>query len=514
VKSGLLHPEYRASVLGKANYTRPVLDQAYISPDSHFKIHYTLTGSDAVNPADLNANSIPDYVDEAAWAAEYSYRLLVDTLGFAPPPPDDNIDGPEIDLYIRNWNGQYYGMTYPENEVPATPMEYDYTAYTVVDNDYQELVYYTRGLNGLHVTVAHEFFHIVQLGYNWRPSNGLPGIRTGDGDRYFLEWSAVWFEERSFPQTDDYYQYFFQFFYYPTKSLWYSNYDYALGLFLIYLTRQYGDAIVPEVWEGIKTTHALASLESVLEQHDAELATVWNRFYRSCYYTGYRFVAELAPVPEAADFPTLRFQHGSEFTLQDQTKFTNNCEPFSTNPVKFTISRPMYIGVEKPGQNYPDLLLSGILDKYSTRDVLMDLDVSNDFLIGEAGSVDTLILFLTNTSQSDTYDFSLTVAEFPEPVLPSEFLTLYPNPCDVSNTCDLQLKVFIGKPVAEICFQIYDLLGRELYKHSISQFFEVGEYRVSLPLRALAEINLASGIYFCTLDVDGRRVHRPFTVLK
>ena len=158
-------------------YQRPVLPQVYNAAEGHFQFHYTNTGTDAVAQVYTNPDGVPDFIYEAGRCAERVYRLLIDTLGFQPPP-SDGIDGDATDIYVKNWGGSAYAYTYPENEVTATPRLYDYTAYTVIDNDYYE--YFTAGLNGLRVTLAHEYFHVVQLGYNWWQSNNLPGATNGD----------------------------------------------------------------------------------------------------------------------------------------------------------------------------------------------------------------------------------------------------------------------------------------------------------------------------------------------
>jgi len=174
-------------------YSRPSLPLSYQSAGSHFLIHYTLEGYDAVDSTTTNADGVPDFVYETAQAAERSYSLLIDTLGFQSPPVDD-IFSRETDIYIINLGGAAYAYTYDENPVQATDRPYDYTAYTVIDNDF--VGYLTTGLNGLRVTVAHEFFHVVQLGYNWWEGNRLANSGGGrtSADDYFLEWCSTWFE--------------------------------------------------------------------------------------------------------------------------------------------------------------------------------------------------------------------------------------------------------------------------------------------------------------------------------
>lgn len=71
-----------------------------------------------------------------------------------------------------------------------------------IDNSYYESSYYTRGINALKVTLAHEFGHAVQL-----LSYGL-----WDEDIWFYEMTSIWLEEAVFDDVNDYYAYIPRFF--------------------------------------------------------------------------------------------------------------------------------------------------------------------------------------------------------------------------------------------------------------------------------------------------------------
>ena len=78
-------------------YQRPVLPQVYNAAEGHFQFHYTNTGTDAVAQVYTNPDGVPDFIYEAGRCAERVYRLLIDTLGFQPPP-SDGIDGDATDF--------------------------------------------------------------------------------------------------------------------------------------------------------------------------------------------------------------------------------------------------------------------------------------------------------------------------------------------------------------------------------------------------------------------------------
>ncbi len=75
-------------------------------------------------------------------------------------PPSDNGAGGDnkYDVYIQNQGGGVYGYTEWESKVGSV----NWTSFMVIDNDY--IGYYSTGLDGMKVTVAHEFHHGIQLG--------------------------------------------------------------------------------------------------------------------------------------------------------------------------------------------------------------------------------------------------------------------------------------------------------------------------------------------------------------
>ncbi|MEK7726775.1 MAG: hypothetical protein AAB354_00110, partial [candidate division KSB1 bacterium] len=58
-----------------------MLPRSYTTSDNRFRIHYTISGSDAVATTSTNPDGVPDFVYEAGKAAKRAYTLLVDTLG-------------------------------------------------------------------------------------------------------------------------------------------------------------------------------------------------------------------------------------------------------------------------------------------------------------------------------------------------------------------------------------------------------------------------------------------------
>ncbi|HDL18375.1 MAG TPA: hypothetical protein ENH29_04920, partial [Bacteroidetes bacterium] len=166
---------------------RPNLPYSYMSPEGLFKLHYATAGYNAVNNTDADGNGVPDYVEEAGKIFDYCYHFEIDTLGYKKPPVDD-VNDPAVDVYFSN--SVDYGETRWDESGTSVP------SYIIMNNDFSEMNLPTRGLDGVRVTAAHEFFHVIQLGYIVR-----------EMDFYFFEMCAVWMEDRIYDNINDYYQY-------------------------------------------------------------------------------------------------------------------------------------------------------------------------------------------------------------------------------------------------------------------------------------------------------------------
>jgi hypothetical protein len=157
-------------------------------------VHYVTSTPDAPSLSDGNGNSVPDYVETAAAAAEYSRSVENDQLGWRPPKDDG--DG-KTDIYLSQLGGTgIYGYSAPDPE-QQLPEDHSLYGYIVVDNDFQqsEFQQYASPITPLEVTLAHEYNHILQFNYD--------AIQ----DTWMLESTAVWMEGKVYPDAFDYLQY-------------------------------------------------------------------------------------------------------------------------------------------------------------------------------------------------------------------------------------------------------------------------------------------------------------------
>jgi Raf kinase inhibitor-like YbhB/YbcL family protein len=136
---------------------RPTLSGPEIlhdTPDGRYRIHYTLSGRDAlVDPRDADpANGLPDFVDDVAEGIARCYRTFVDEDGWPRPPADEGRGGDDrLDVYVRLID--IFG--YAHYELVASG---ESTSYLEINPQNGS----TLGRTGTRSVAAHEFHHALQ----------------------------------------------------------------------------------------------------------------------------------------------------------------------------------------------------------------------------------------------------------------------------------------------------------------------------------------------------------------
>ena len=227
--------------------------ETYRSPSGKFDIHYYTSGEHAVPSRDEDGNGIPDYVEQAASAADSSYRHQVQTLGYTDPIPAGETYNIEI-LNLENFYGEALSPSHFENPYNNTLIR--------VENDFAEGFPPNDDPEGdqigaLKVTIAHEFKHAIEFAANrWQGE-------TGD----WLEMDATMMEEVTYDNVNDYYNYIQtdeSIFSNPTQSFYPGSYYHATwGLFF---DQKYGDDFWPEVWEIIKDNPNITMVDALSQQ--------------------------------------------------------------------------------------------------------------------------------------------------------------------------------------------------------------------------------------------------------
>ena len=165
---------------------RPSLPYSYATQSGHFRIHYAVTGDDAVDAADTDGDGIPDWVTFTGSILDSIYAQY-ELMGYQTLLGDNGDGGGyEYDVYLRELSyANVYGYT-----------RYGIDSYLELDDDYAERIYLGDPYNSMRVTVAHELFHAVQFTYY-----------AGSEGRWWQEATAVFMEDVMYPDINDYWQY-------------------------------------------------------------------------------------------------------------------------------------------------------------------------------------------------------------------------------------------------------------------------------------------------------------------
>ncbi|MBU0704582.1 MAG: hypothetical protein KKC18_12025, partial [Chloroflexi bacterium] len=242
---------------------RPALDgpeQTFST--THFVIHYTTAGTDdtVYQPAvDIDpANGVPDYVDWVAEDLETVWSAQLATMGWLEPPPDAGEGGDtRYDVHLKDLPG-WYGLAYRDggfvgdnpNSTGVTETD-AYYSYIELENDF-------TGFGGdrrenIRVTLAHEFNHAIQFGYD-----ALEAL-------WLMEATATWMEDEVYDDINDNYQFLDKLFLYPDFALEKSFYEYSRWIFIRYISEHHGgQATARSIWEHAVTMDNIDTVDAAL----------------------------------------------------------------------------------------------------------------------------------------------------------------------------------------------------------------------------------------------------------
>ncbi len=271
----------------KTTVTRPVKQKNILSPKGLFRIHYDTTGNGA--PAMVTANGTPIagtyhlYADSVASIFDQVHSIETGTFGY-PAPAQDGIlgGGSEYDVYLENLGVGSYGYVNFDDDVNLTPGKTNpqFPCYIVIDNGF-ESGYYTMGLNGVRVTAAHEFHHMIEV-----TTSGV-----WYDDFYFYEMSATAMESTVFPAVRDYLQYVKT--YYNNFHAWplflqTQGTGYERAVFPKYLMEKFGAGMMNDIWSEVRTNRPVNALQNALHKHSTSLEREFSEFSFWNYYTNSR----------------------------------------------------------------------------------------------------------------------------------------------------------------------------------------------------------------------------------
>ena len=212
----------------------------------NFCVHWVAIGIDAPRLRDsdgaADGDGVPDFVERVQTVAEHVHSVANGKLGWREPKSDGRKGGRrgKTDIYLTQTDGRLFGYAAPDrNQAPkGGRIPRRLHGYLVLDNDYSRRDFPgTKVDDVLEVTLAHEYTHILQFGYD------------AYQDAWFAESSAVWMEDQVYDDIDDYLRYVRRWVRtYRTPLTANSVKEYGSAVWVQWLARRYGRAIVRRAW--------------------------------------------------------------------------------------------------------------------------------------------------------------------------------------------------------------------------------------------------------------------------
>jgi hypothetical protein len=210
--------------------------------DDHFCVHWVAVGLDAPALTDSDDNGVPDYVERVLRVAEHVHTVENDRLGWREPK-SDGIRGSghgKTDIYLSQIGGQLFGYAAPDPDQTSRSgqVQRRLAGYLVLDNDYSPFEFPgTTPTHDLEVTLAHEYNHILQFGYD------------AYQDPWFAESTATWMEDQVYNGINDYLRYVRRWVgRYDTPLTTSSIKEYGSAVWNAWLAHHYGLSIVRKAW--------------------------------------------------------------------------------------------------------------------------------------------------------------------------------------------------------------------------------------------------------------------------
>lgn len=207
-----------------------------------FCVHWVAEGLDAPELTDTNADGIPDYVEKVVEVAEYVHSIENEKLGWREPKSDGIKGGGKgkTDIYLSQIGGELFGYAAPDRGQIRKdhPVPRRLHGYLVLDNDYSAFEFPgTKPLQDLQVTIAHEYNHILQFGYD------------AFQDPWFAESTATWMEDQVYNGIDDYLRYVGRWVHrFDTPLTTSSIKEYGSAVWNQWLARRYDPALIRKAW--------------------------------------------------------------------------------------------------------------------------------------------------------------------------------------------------------------------------------------------------------------------------
>ena len=207
------------------------IQQGFIKKNSIATEHFRLEFSDLIEEqTDSDSDGIADVIELVAETAELSWEIFIDDMGY----PEVNADSNRKIAIILDDHDTYLSS----GALGITSILSNGDPYVAVDPFLSDEL--------LQVTMAHEFYHVIQF------DMGIGFAYTDQGIN-LAESTATWSEDLVYNDIDDYAAYLADYFDYPDFSVFSAYvpsgtlYEYALSIWPHYLSERFDDEIILEI---------------------------------------------------------------------------------------------------------------------------------------------------------------------------------------------------------------------------------------------------------------------------
>lgn len=279
----------------------------------HFQIEFS---NIILNQADSDGDGISDIIEIAAEAAEHSWDIIIDDMGYDAPITQGNL------IIVLDDNYEYLDS----GTLGLTTTLSNGDPYVMIDpwaaNDLIE------------VTVGHEFFHAVQFSYDMN-------FAYSDQGSYWAEATASWMEDELFDYVNDYALYLPDFLNYTDYSIFASSvpsdtlYQYGLNIWPRFLSEYYNSDTIKNIWETYFDSNlayeddlkVYDAVKEVIENNGDELPEIFQDFTL--------WNLDLSRYEEGDTYPELSFI--PDITEDEYTEIESNYAPalYGTNYLYF-----------------------------------------------------------------------------------------------------------------------------------------------------------------------------------
>ena len=463
-------------------------DETYLSPSGKFLLHYQLSGKDAVDATDANVDGVPDYIERAGEAADYSYTVMIEQLGYPDPVPV----GGTYDIYFRDFG--FYGYTIETDTNTEIFVHSTFEGFP--ENDYPG----GDILGALYVTIAHELKHAIQFKTN--------GWRGDAGSFDWIEMDATMMEEVVYDEVNDYYNYLGRssIFESPEKA---TPGAYSHVTWSLYFSERFGPEFWVQTWNQFLSFPNLPFAEAINRQLQSLETTFAEEHLRNHLWhmtSGGQFPDARMGFEERVNYPNAK--------IYEQISVIPDSVVFSSSIVR---NAARYVVVE-PSPLQEDV--AAITLRAATPGLGAGI-----WIWFKNGEVQELMMRPSETEMSQTLRTGLpwrdidrmavVVSSFSasvgSPVLSfssyvPEELTLnqnYPNPFNPSTTIRFELAAR-----EQVRLAIYDVAGRRVAE-VLNQTLPAGIHQVEFD-----GTGLASGVYFYRLSTPSLSSTRSMTLIK